>query len=290
MAEHPGETLTAVGQGDGKTGGTPEASLLSQLDMMIRALWASPARGAILGITAAAVVVIVVTAYGQVRLNRWNQPFYDALSRREMREFAFQLIVFAIIAGTLLVLNVGQRWLGEMLKLKLREGLVHDLVEDWMQPQRAFQLESAGPIGVNPDQRMHEDARHLTELSASLAVGLVQAAILVGVFVRVLWTLSSHFVLTLGARHLAVPGYMVWAAIVYAVSASLATYVVGRGLVRRNAQRYAREADLRFSLVRVNEHIDAIALAGGEAEEAQRIDRDLSSVLAAMRRLVTGLT
>ena len=105
-----------------------------------------------------------------------------------------------------------------------------------------------------------------------------------------LWTLSSHFVFTLGARHLAVPGYMVWAAIVYAVSASLASYVVGRGLVRRNAQRYAREADLRFSLVRVNEHIDAIALAGGEAEEAQRIERDLGAVLAAMRRLVTGLT
>src|SRR5579872_526740 len=290
MAEHPGETLTAVGQGDGKTGGTPEASLLSQLDMMIRALWASPARGAILGITAAAVVVIVVTAYGQVRLNRWNQPFYDALSRREMREFAFQLIVFAIIAGTLLVLNVGQRWLGEMLKLKLREGLVHDLVEDWMQPQRAFQLESAGPIGVNPDQRMHEDARHLTELSSDLALGLVQSSALLVSFVGVLWSISRGFQLTIGGVRLAVPGYMVWAAVIYALSASLLTYWTGRRLIPDNASRYAREADLRYTLVRVNEHIDAITLAGGEADEARRIERDLAAVLTAMRRLVTGLT
>lgn len=100
----------------------------------------------------------IVTAYGQVRLNRWNQPFYDALSRRDLHEFAVQLVVFAVIVGALLLLNVAQRWLGEMLKLKLREGLVHDMVEGWMQPRRAFHPESAGPIGVNPDQRVHEDA------------------------------------------------------------------------------------------------------------------------------------
>jgi putative ATP-binding cassette transporter len=87
-----------------------------------------------------------------------------------------------------------------------------------------------------------------------------------------------------------VPGYLVWVGILYAGSASLLSYWVGRGLVERNAERYAREADLRYSLVRVNEHIDAISLAGGEAAEARALARDLSSVLAATRRLVTGLT
>jgi putative ATP-binding cassette transporter len=67
-------------------------------------------------------------------------------------------------------------------------------------------------------------------------------------------------------------------------------YWVGRSLIERNAERYAREAELRFSLVRVNEHIDAIALAGGEADEARRIELDLAGVLLAMRKLVTGLT
>ena len=83
---------------------------------------------------------------------------------------------------------------------------------------------------------------------------------------------------------------MVWAGIMYAGSASLLSYWVGRNLIGRNAERYAREADLRFSLVRVNEHIDGIALAGGEADEARRLELDLPAVLAAMRRLVTGLT
>jgi putative ATP-binding cassette transporter len=290
MAEPSGQTMTAAGDTDGKADGAAEATLFSQLDMMVRALWASPARDAIIGITAAAVAVVIATAYGQVRLNRWNQPFYDALSRRNLRGFAFQLLVFAIIAGALLLLNVGQRWLGEMLKLKLREGLMHDLVEGWMQPRRAFQLESAGPIGVNPDQRMHEDARHLTELSSDLVLGLVQASALLVSFVGVLWSISSGFELTIGGLRLAVPGYMVWAAVIYALSASLLTYWTGHRLIPDNASRYAREADLRYTLVRVNEHIDAITLAGGEADEARRIELDLAAVLTAMRRLVTGLT
>ena len=286
MAEPSGQTVMTVGE----TGNPAQASLFSQLDMMIRALWASPARNAIAGLMGAAVVVIVLTAYGQVRLNRWNQPFYDALSRRNMHGFLFQLLVFAVIAGSLLLLNVAQRWLGEMLKLKLREGLVHDLVEDWMQPRRAFQLESAGPIGVNPDQRMHEDARHLTELASELALGLVQSSALLVSFVGVLWSISRDFTLRIGGITLAVPGYMVWAAVIYALSASLLTYWTGRRLIPDNASRYAREADLRYTLVRVNEHVDAITLAGGEADEARRIERDLGAVLTAMRRLVTGLT
>jgi vitamin B12/bleomycin/antimicrobial peptide transport system ATP-binding/permease protein len=286
MAEPSKNTATAVGQTDSIT----PASLASQLDMMVRALWCSPARSAILGLTGAAVVVVVATAYGQVRLNRWNQPFYDALSRRNLHDFAVQLVVFAVIAGSLLLLNVGQRWLGEMLKVKLREGLVHDLVHGWMQPQRALQLESAGPIGVNPDQRMHEDARHLTELSGDLALGLVQSSALLVSFFGVLWSISRGFALQIGGVRLALPGYMVWAAVIYALSASLLTYWTGRRLIPDNASRYAREADLRYTLVRVNEHVDAITLAGGEADEARRIDVDLAAVLTAMRRLVTDLT
>src|SRR5262249_27926614 len=156
-----------------------------------------------------------------IRLNNWNQPFYDALSHRYLDLFLQQLGVFAIITAVLLVLNVGQRWLNETLKLKLREGLAEDLIHNWMQPMRAFRVANAGPIGVNPDQRMHEDARHLTELSADLGTGLLQAAILLTTFVGVLWRISSNFVFHIAGHHYSVPGYMVWAAIIYAGSASL---------------------------------------------------------------------
>jgi putative ATP-binding cassette transporter len=266
------------------------SGLVPQLRMMIRALWAAPVRTTLLLLAAALCVVVAATAYGQIRLNSWNRPFYDALSRHDFAQFLVQLGVFGLIAGALLVLNVAQRWLSETLKLKLRLGLAHDLIQNWLQPGRAFRLANAGAMGVNPDQRMHEDARHLTELSADLGVGLLQSSILLGMFVKVLWSLSNDFVFHLGGRHFAIPGYMVWAAIVYSGSASLWSYWVGRSLIDRNADRYAREADMRYSLVRVNEHIDAIALSAGEADEARRIELDLRAVLAATARLVTGLT
>jgi putative ATP-binding cassette transporter len=266
------------------------SGLVSQLGMMVRALWNAQVRNTLFLLSGALFLVIAATAYGQIRLNSWNQPFYDALSRRDFAQFLLQLGVFGLLAGALLVLNVAQRWLGETLKLKLRLGLAHDLIRNWMQPGRAFRLANAGSIGVNPDQRMHEDARHLTELSADLGIGLLQSSILLVTFVAVLWSLSNNFTFHFGTRHFTIPGYMVWAAIVYSGSASLLSYWVGRSLIDRNAERYASEADMRFSLVRVNEHIDAIALSEGEADEARRIEIDLTAVLAATSRLVTGLT
>jgi vitamin B12/bleomycin/antimicrobial peptide transport system ATP-binding/permease protein len=266
------------------------AGLVPQLGMMFRALLSSPVRNLLALLGVAVFIVIGATAYGQNRLNSWNKPFYDALARRDLREFIIQLGVFGIIAGALLVLNVAQRWLNETTKLKLREGLAHDLIGNWLQPRRAFRLANAGPIGDNPDQRMHEDARHLAELSADLGIGLLQSSMLLLTFASVLWAISSGFVLSVGGHRFAVPGYMVWAALLYAGTGSLLSYWVGGNLIQRNAQRYAREADLRYSLVRVNEHIDAIALAGGEADEERRLDIDLRNVFAATWRLVTGLT
>ena len=171
-----------------------ESGLVPQLAMMSRGLWASPTRNTVALLAVGLFIVIAATAYGQIRLNSWNQPFYDALSRRDFPRFLVQLGVFGIIAGALLVLNVAQRWLGEMLKLKLRQGLVHDLVQNWLVPGRAFRIANAGDIGVNPDQRMHEDARHLTELSADLGIGLLQGSILLITFINILWGISSGFV------------------------------------------------------------------------------------------------
>src|SRR5450631_1996552 len=106
--------------------------LVPQLEMMARALWTAPVRNTLFLLSGSLFFVIATTAYGQIRLNSWNQPFYDALSHRNFAQFLDQLGIFGIIAGTLLVLNVGQRWLSETLKLKLRQGLVSDLIQNWL--------------------------------------------------------------------------------------------------------------------------------------------------------------
>jgi putative ATP-binding cassette transporter len=264
--------------------------LLPQVSIMFRAFWASPVRNRIILLGAGVVVVIGLTAFGQVRLNAWNQPFYDALARKNFPEFLQQLVVFAFIAGGLLILNVAQSWLNQAIKVKLREGLVRDLFDEWLKPRRAFHLGNAGEIGANPDQRIHEDARHLTELSTDLGLGLLQSSLLLGSFIAVLWALSENVVFRVNGHSFGIPGYMVWCAIFYAGTASWVSWLVGRPLIRLNSERYSREADLRFALVRLNDHSDSVALYGGEKDEKQRLILELGRVIRVMWRIVNAST
>jgi putative ATP-binding cassette transporter len=145
-------------------------------------------------------------------------------------------------------------------------------------------------MGINPDQRMHVDARHLTELSTDLGIGLLQSSLLLGSFIGVLWILSGSVTFHLSGHSFAVPGYMVWCALVYAGTGSWLSWRIGRPLFRLNSERYAREADLRFALVRLNEHIDSMTLCGGEENEKQRLISTLEEVLHVMQRIVSAGT
>ncbi|QIA21626.1 ABC transporter ATP-binding protein/permease [Mesorhizobium sp. AA22] len=284
MADHPDVEASAK-----PVAASIEASSLrDQLATIKLALGTSPIRKHLLWACVGIVAVIVATSIGQVLLNRWNEPFYDALARRDMQGFLHQLLVFAAIAGGLVVLNVGQTWLDQRIRLKLREALTLDLIGEWLRPARAFRLANAGAIGVNPDQRLQQDAGHLSDLSTGLGIGLLQSLILLVSFVGVLWSLSSGFVFHIGGYSLAIPGYMVWAAILYAGTASWLSWLVGRPLIRFNSDRYTREAELRSSVVRVNENVDAIALAHGEADARRRLELDLGTVLGAMRRIYSA--
>jgi vitamin B12/bleomycin/antimicrobial peptide transport system ATP-binding/permease protein len=158
-----------------------EEALAPQLRMMIITFLKSPSRNTLFLLGAALCAVVALTAFGQIKLNAWNKPFYNALSRKDIAEFVYQLEIFAVIAGALLALNVAQAWLREMSKLKLRDGLTRDLFDQWLVPKRAFHLSRSGAIGVNPDQRIHEDARHLVDLSTDLGIGLLQSSLLLHV-------------------------------------------------------------------------------------------------------------
>ncbi|WP_186002678.1 ABC transporter ATP-binding protein/permease [Mycobacterium sp. KBS0706] len=263
---------------------------MSQIGLFLQTLGAAKDKQAFALLAAGIVLVIVATTGLQIRLNAWNQPFYDALAQRNAADFVRQLLVFAMIAGPLLALNVAQTWLHEMVKVRLRSWLTGDLIAEWLQPGRAYRLVWAGGVAVNPDQRLHEDSRHLAELSADLGVGLLQSGLLLLSFVGVLWLLSEDVVFVLQGRSLAIPGYMVWCALLYAATASWLSWRVGRPLIGLNDERYAQEAELRFALVRVSENADGIALGAGEADERQRLQQELDQVLTAMRRIVGAVT
>ncbi len=257
---------------------------------LLSALWASASRLRVGLLAGGIVVVLVGNMIGQVRLNDWNGAFFDALSQRDLSGLGHQLLVFLAVIAVLLALVVGQTWMQQMLKVRLREWLTHHLLDRWLVRGRAYRLGLAGHLGVNPDQRIEEDTRKLTELSASLGVGLLQAGMLLVSFIGILWALSSKLAFTVHGFHISIPGYMVWCALVYALIGSLLTWRVGVPLIGLNAELYNREAELRFALVRVSESAESIALFHGEQDERRQLEGNLDRVITTMGDLSGALS
>jgi putative ATP-binding cassette transporter len=267
----------------------PAQGVAAQLFFLAMALRRSAHWSPLLLLATGLIGVIVCTTIAQVRLNAWNQPFYDAIAGKDGRAFLAQVGVFVVIAGALIMLNATQTWLHETTKVRLRTWLTSDLLREWLRPRRPVRIVWSGDIGINPDQRIHEDARHLTELSADLAIGLTQSGLLLISFFGVLWVLSEQIVLPIAGEHVVVPGYMVWCALLYAATGYWFSWRVGRPLIALNAQRYAGEAQLRAMLVRASEHADGIALNSGEADEEKRLQNQVDRVIVILRRLVRSI-
>ncbi len=259
-----------------------------QFWVLARAINRTPGRSRLYLLGGTIVAIIVLTAVMQVRLNAWNQPFYNAIERRDLDGFFQQLGVFFILAGILLVLNVAQTMANQLIRVRLRDLATKDLIGNWMTRKRAARISRAGEIGVNPDQRIQADAQNLTELSTDLGIGLLQSSVLLVSFIGVLWILSEGVVLPVAGRELAIPGYMVWAALIYAASGSLISWRVGRPLVTLGADRYAREADFRFALVQASERAEGIALSNGEADSQQALRASLATLVTLLRKLAMG--
>ncbi|WP_073053149.1 ABC transporter ATP-binding protein/permease [Kaistia soli] len=265
------------------------AELARQFSDFILALWRSSGRSTFVLLSVGIITVILATNAMQVALNMWNKPFYDAIEQKNVGSFLYYLMVFGGLAGVLLALNVAQTWLDQMIKLQSRKWLTRDLIEQWLAPRRLVMLRNSGEIGVNPDQRVHEDARHLAELSAGLGIGLFQSSLLLVSFIGVLWVLSSGIRLSFDGTTLAIPGYMVWCALIFAATGSLLSWLVGRPLIGIGVERYAREADLRFAMVQVSENANGIVLNAGEADEKKRLGEELERVLGVMRQMVNAI-
>lgn len=264
---------------------TPRGSALDTIHTLLGIIRGSSGRRRLAILAIGIVAIIIATALAQLRLNIWQRDFYDALAQRNFPAFLRQLGVFAIVAGFLLVLNVSQTWMNALLRIRMRETITRDLLIEWFTPRRAYRMPLAGEIGNNPDQRIQDDARALTDITTDFCVGLVQASLLLASFLGVLWVVSDEIVFSFNGSTFTIPGYMVWWAIAYALIGSWLTWRVGRPLPELNAALRAAEADFRFTLMRANEASEAIALNGGEADEQRSALGKLGAVIAMTLRL-----
>ncbi len=263
--------------------------LVRDLALLARVLRRAEGVKLVLAIFVTSIFVTIANMLGQVRLNEWNGEFFDAVGRKDLSAFVHFLWTFLIIIAVLLALTVAQTFLQERLKFRLREWLSRHLLAEWLKPMRIYQLSFAGLYGHNPDQRIQEDTRLLGDYTADLGCGIVYSLLQIVAFVGVLWVLSAQVTFQVAGYDIAIPGYMVWCALAYALIGSSLTWLVGRPLIALNGERYAREAEFRFALVRVNESGESIALHGGEKDEQRHLEAALAAIVDTMRRISTSL-
>lgn len=215
------------------------------------------------------IVVIALSLVGvglSVWLNSWYRDFYNALQNKDLNSFIHLMLMFCGIAAVFILTAVYRLYLTQMLTIRWRRWLTEKHFAAWLGDKNYYRLEQRGHTD-NPDQRLSEDLNSFTDTTLTLGLGLIRNLVSLVSFAVILWGVSGSVELF----GVTIPGYMFWAALLYAAVGSWLTHLIARRLIGLNNRQQRFEADLRFGLVRVRENAESIALYNGEANENERL-------------------
>lgn len=229
--------------------------------------WRSEERGSAWTLLIAIVAMTLGLVFLDVLFNDWNREFYNALEQKNAADFRDLILYFAFLAVLFIAGAIYKLYLTQMLEMRWRTWLTREYTSSWMSNQVFYRIELDTRGTDNPDQRIAEDLKLFTSGTLALAFGLLSSVVTLVTFVSILWSISGPISFMLGSSEITVPGYMVWAAVLYALAGSLITHYVGRPLIGLNFQQERFEADFRFNLVRLRENAEGVAMYRGEAAE-----------------------
>jgi putative ATP-binding cassette transporter len=225
-----------------------------------------------------------------VILSFWNREFFNSLQDKDFAAFFGLLFVyrrtpsgfmpgFCEIAAVYILVAVYYTYLSQWLQIRWRRWLTVRFLDEWLADRAYYRISlTADPAAIgtdNPDQRIAEDIRDFVDNTLTLGISLLANVITLFSFLGILWSLSG----TITLFGISIPGYMVWVALVYAVLGTWLTHLVGRPLAALRFRQQRVEADFRYSLVRVRENMEGIALYNGEAEEKGLLGDRFHSVI-----------
>ncbi len=230
------------------------------------AYWRSEEKGMAWLLLIAVIAMSLVGVAISVWFNSWYRDFYNALQNKDLEAFTRLILYFCGIAAVAILIAVYKLYLTQMLTIRWRRWLTEKHFAAWLAHKNYYRLEQAGYTD-NPDQRLAEDLNSFTDSTLGLGLGLIRNVVSLVSFSVILWGVSG----SMEIFGVDVPGYMFWAALLYALVGSWLVHLVARRLIvlNNNQQRY--EADLRFGLVRIRENAESIALYNGEHNEQQRL-------------------
>jgi putative ATP-binding cassette transporter len=231
------------------------------------------------GLLAAVIAIELALVGNSVLLNQWRNRFYTALQEKDWDGFVREIIVFSVLATVLVVLSIYQLYLNQWLQIRWRRWMTTKYLGEWLEGPNHYRMQLQGDAADNPDQRITDDVKLFVEQTLNIGVGLLSAVVSLFSFVIILWGLSAAAPLHVFGSEFAIPGYLVWGALIYAIFGTALTQWIGSPLVNLDFQQQRFEADFRFSLVRVRENSEQIALLRGERAERERLSERFNRVV-----------
>jgi putative ATP-binding cassette transporter len=231
------------------------------------------------GLLAAVIAIELALVGNDVLLNLWRARFYNALQEKDSDSFIREMLVFCVLATILVALQVYQLYLNQWLQIRWRSWMTTKYLGDWMHDANHYRMQLQGDAADNPDQRMSDDVKLFVSQTLTLGVGLLSSIVSLASFVVILWGLSAAAPLVLYGIDFTIPGYLVLAALIYAIFGTALTQWIGSPLVTLDFNQQRLEADFRFNLVRVRENSEQIALLKGEPAERERLSERFSRVI-----------
>jgi putative ATP-binding cassette transporter len=216
------------------------------------------------------VALSIIIVYFSKLLNDWNARFFNALQEKNADAFWHELEYWIWLVALYIVVAVYRLWLRQLVVIRWRRWLSEVYFRDWLADRIYYRMELVNTGTDNPEQRIEQDCANFANQTIAMTLGLLSEIMTLVTFAVVLWGLSGNFVLPIFGG-ISIPGYMMWAALLYAVAGSWLTYVIGRPLVRVNFELERYNANFRYRLIRIRENAESIALYRGEPEEQRRL-------------------
>ena len=248
------------------------------------------------GLLLAIILLNLGTVYMAVQFNDWNRVFYDALQAKDELVFWQQLTRFTYLAFASIAIAVYKFYLTQVLEMRWRKWMTTHYLQRWLSNQTFYKLEltrfakaqsdKSALNTDNPDQRISEDVNQFTTQTVSLCMGLLNSVVTLVSFVGILWALSGAFSFAFGGTSYTIPGYMLWAAVIYCVVGSVLTHYIGRSQIKLNFFQQKYEADFRHHMIRVREYSESIALDKGEKVEKTQLDKRFTTVISNYLKLI----
>ncbi|MBL8566820.1 MAG: ABC transporter ATP-binding protein/permease [Hyphomicrobiaceae bacterium] len=235
------------------------------------------------GLSLGLLAIIILGLGASYAMNLWNREIFDALQQKDAARVSWLSGAYFALLAFSVGLSVTQVYARTTLQRHWRAWLSGRIMDRWLSNGRYYQLNLVPGDHTNPESRIVDDVRLATESPVDFVSGIIQAFLSAATFMVVLWTLGGSLDISIGSLEMKVPGFLVIAALLYALIASGAMLVIGRKFVHASETKNEAEAEYRYTITRLRENGESIALIRGEDEERAGVDRGLDKVVASWR-------